>query len=163
MRKENIYLTVVILVVAVGGIIFFVNGRKFLDEKSQERQEEIISCLSEKEVKLYISSDCDYCQEQKDIFGDHFEEIDVVNCNDNSDWSEKCREEKINSAPTWAFPKSLKNVKNTVLSCSDCKKENDGISCNDYCYTISEDGKFLRISGFLSLDQLNEMVACLPN
>lgn len=163
MRKENIYLVVVILVAITGGVIFFINGRTFLQTQKKNYQEDIINCLLSKKVKLYIASSCSFCERQKEVFGECFDKMDVVNCSKGSDWGEICRKEEINSVPTWAFPRSLRLGKDKILSCEECKKESGGVNCYDNCYTISKNGRFFRISGFLSLDNLSEIFDCKSN
>ena len=163
MRKENIYLVVVIIVAITGGVIFFINGRTFLEAQKKNYQEEIINCLLSKKIKLYIASSCSFCEEQKEIFGEYFDKMDVENCNRGNDWSEACRKEEINSVPTWAFSKNLRMQKDKILSCEECKKESEGINCYNNCYTESKDGRFLRISGFLTLDNLSEIFNCQSN
>jgi glutaredoxin len=160
MQKENIYLIIVILVAITGGIIFFFSGRSIIASKKEQEQQEIIDCLLANNVKLYISSGCDYCVKQKEVFGGLFYKIDYVECDNSGDWSEECKKAEINSVPTWVFPSNLEVPKKKILSCSDCQKKSGGLLCNDYCYTISEDGKFLRISGILDINKLNEIFDC---
>lgn len=160
MRKENWYLIVVILVTIIGGIIFFNIGKSALKSKEKQEKQEIIDCLLFNNVKLYISSDCPYCLKQKEIFGEHFLKVNYINCQEDNDWSEVCRKEKINSVPTWVFPSILKTPKDKILSCEECQRKAPDMRCNDYCYTESEDGQTLRISGFLEIDKINEIFGC---
>ena len=154
---------VVILVVVTGGVIFFINGRAFLESKKEEKQQEVVDCLLGKDVKLYLSSDCNYCKEQEDVFGDYFKEMDVVNCYEDGSWSNVCREAKINSAPTWVFPGSSEVLKAEISSCAECKKKNEVISCQDHCYTESEGGNFFRVSGLLNIEEIENIFGCPEN
>lgn len=159
MKKENIYLIVVILVSIAGGVVFLLSGKAIINSKKQEDIKGLVDCLLAKNVKLYISSDCSYCSQQKEIFGEYFSKIDYVNCEENGDWSEDCRKEEINSVPTWVFPDNTDIVKEEISSCSDCQKTGT-IKCTDYCYTESKDGKSLRISGILDINKLNGIFRC---
>lgn len=160
MRKEIIYLLIVILVGVIGGVVFFISGNYFLKSKKEERQKNIINCLNVNNIKLYISSDCEFCQQQKEIFGDYLDRIKIIECRKNGKWSDVCSREKINSVPMWVFPSTVKSVKINLMSCIDCQRVSGGILCEDYCYTKSEDGKWFRVSGFLNLDKLDEIFEC---
>ena len=160
MRRESIYLTVVVLVAVFGGIIFFLSGTSVIKFNKEKEQKEIIECLLSSNVKLYIASDCNYCIEQKKIFGEYFLEVNYIDCKSNNDWSDICKEQKINSVPTWVFPSNLKSIKEKIILCSECQKKNKNIFCDDYCYIESEDKKFLKISGILDINKLVEILDC---
>jgi hypothetical protein len=160
MKKETVYLIVVIMIGLIGGGIFFINGKSFIESKKEQRQKNIINCLTLHKVTLYVSSDCSFCEEQKDFFGDYYQKLKIVKCNKNGDWSENCSNKKINSVPTWIFPSSFRSVKSKLVSCLECKKKTDGMTCEDYCYTESDDGKWLKVSGVLNLDKLDEIFEC---
>ncbi len=163
MRKENIYLIIVILVTIIGGIIFFFSGKSVIENNKKEEKKKIIDCLLAKDVKLYISSNCDYCLKQKEVFGEYFSELNYINCDEGGEWSEVCREAGINDVPTWVFPENTRAVKEKIHSCFECQKKNREISCDDYCYNRSKDDSFLEISGVLDIKDLFEVFGCNNN
>lgn len=160
MRKETIYLFVVILVVLIGGAIFFKSGNSFLEAKKEKRQENVAKCLTLNNVKLYISSDCDFCKRQKEIFGNYFDKIKYVECGENGKWNDSCIRKKIDSVPMWIFPNKIASAKREFISCLACKQKTNDVKCQKHCYVESEDEDSLRIVGFLSLDQVDKAFEC---
>ena len=58
-------------------------------------------CLSESGTKLYTTSECPYCQEQKDLFGNALTYVDDTDCLEMPD---VCEAVGISNVPTWTFP-----------------------------------------------------------
>ncbi len=50
--------------------------------------------------KIYISSGCHACNLQKEIFGDSFSYLNVVDCKINT---QECLEKGVTEVPTWFF------------------------------------------------------------
>ena len=55
-------------------------------------------CLTEKNAVLYGSNHCSHCNTQKILFGEYFEKISFVNC-DETPWL--CEAVDITAYPTW--------------------------------------------------------------
>ncbi|MGB4254028.1 MAG: hypothetical protein WBJ22_02870 [Minisyncoccales bacterium] len=157
--KEKRYLIVVIFVAILGGIIFYFGGKATLEAKQKEKQRNLAYCLLSKNIVLYGDSESSPTEQQKEIFGDAFEYINYVECNELDDWSEECKEKNINDVPTWMFPKRLK-IENFLLSCDECQKNSKGLYCNDYCFEISDDGEEFYVIGVIDLQTLSRFSDC---
>lgn len=57
-------------------------------------------CLTDKEVKMYGTEWCGFCNRQKNLFGDSFQYIDFIDCDDNADL---CQNAGVNGYPTWVI------------------------------------------------------------
>jgi glutaredoxin len=62
------------------------------------KYDEFAKCLTEKEVKMYGTTWCKYCQMQKGLFGNSFKYINFVDCDKNR---QECLEAGVNAYPTW--------------------------------------------------------------
>ncbi len=62
-------------------------------------------CLTINDVKMYGTYWCGVCAEQKKLFGDSFKYVSYVECavRGSSAQLETCRENNIESYPTWEF------------------------------------------------------------
>ncbi len=60
--------------------------------------DDFAQCLSEKGVVMYGSSQCGWCKQQMELFGDSFKYIEYVDC---SGMNSVCVAENIRSIPTW--------------------------------------------------------------
>ena len=55
-------------------------------------------CLSEKKATIYGTEWCPHCKNQKELFGNSFQYIDYVDCDENG---EACLAAGITGLPTW--------------------------------------------------------------
>jgi glutaredoxin len=62
------------------------------------KYDEFAKCLTEKEVKMYGTTWCKYCQMQKGLFGNSFKHINFVDCDKNR---QECIAAGVNAYPTW--------------------------------------------------------------
>lgn len=65
---------------------------------------ELAKCLTEKNVTMYGAYWCPHCEEQKELFGDAFEEVNYVECalpNNPRAQTKECQDANITSYPTW--------------------------------------------------------------
>jgi hypothetical protein len=63
------------------------------------RFDKFAQCLSDNDVVLYTSEgDCEACTQQKAIFKNSYQYLNVVNCDNEA---AKCAELEINYAPVW--------------------------------------------------------------
>ncbi len=81
---------IIVLAVSINAIIKNANAPGDLDE--------FALCLTEKEVKMYGTDWCHFCQDQKSKFGKSFKKVDYVNCDFQS---ELCLIAGVESYPTW--------------------------------------------------------------
>lgn len=65
--------------------------------------EAFAKCLTERGAKVYVSSTCGYCAQQKQRFGEAIQYIDQVECYDEAteEWSQACDDAGIQGVPTW--------------------------------------------------------------
>ena len=63
-----------------------------------ESNEELAKCLTENGAKMYGTSWCGHCKDQKALFGDDFQYVDYVDCDENK---EACQSAGIPGYPTW--------------------------------------------------------------
>ncbi len=59
---------------------------------------EFATCITESGAVFYGTDWCSHCQDQKGLFGEHFEEITFVNCDESRDL---CVLAGIEAYPTW--------------------------------------------------------------
>ena len=76
------------------GIIFYIT----LKPDSAGQYDEFAQCLTEKEIKMYGTGWCSYCQRQKDAFGSSFKYIDFVDCDKDK---QECISAGVQGYPTW--------------------------------------------------------------
>lgn len=156
MRKENVFLLFSIIVILAGGLFFFKEGKIYIEKKRKQEIEKIAECLLEKKIKLYVVSDCQECEEQKEVFGDRVGALQIIDCGNQKNWKDDCKSKKINSFPVWVTDFKV----NSIKSCSECRKKNTDMKCNNFCYTQTEGEKFYKIVGFMNLSQIKEIFSC---
>ncbi|MCP4646479.1 MAG: thioredoxin family protein [bacterium] len=81
---------------------------------------EFATCVTESGAVLYGTDWCSHCKDQKALFGEHFEKVKFVDCDDSSDL---CSLAEIEAYPTWIIDgekhlgtKSLENL-GTLTGC----------------------------------------------
>lgn len=162
MEKEKRYLIVATLVAVLGGIIFYMGGKATLKAREQEQRENLIYCLLTQKVIMYGALGVPQVKEQQEIFGELFDKINYVECNQADGWAEECREKGINNIPTWSFPQES-GIEDQLLSCEECQKKSGGIYCNEYCFEKSSDGKTFYVTGVMDLQTLSKLSGCQSN
>jgi len=75
-------------------IFILING---CNNNSNNIDKKLAKCISEKSV-IYISAGCVACAKQRELFGENFDELNVVDC---AMEPEKCRDADIIVVPTW--------------------------------------------------------------
>ncbi len=91
--KIYIILAIIVLLI-VAGIIIIKNLLL------TEPEEEVMKCIAEKSV-LYSQLECSHCKAQKELLGNYLNLFNIIECDENNDNLEKCRNEEITSTPTW--------------------------------------------------------------
>ena len=67
--------------------------------------DKLANCLTANGVKMYGAFWCPHCASQKEMFGSAYRKIDYVECSlpDRSGQTQICKDENIESYPTWEF------------------------------------------------------------
>lgn len=160
MRKANFFLIVGIIVVIIGVVVFYQKGKKTLEVKrKQTAQEKIVECLNEDSAILYGSVSDKYTQNQRDVFGASFNEIEYVECGKAGNWKEECRKRGISVTPTWSFPEDSK-TKDNIPSCKECIQNSSTFRCEEYCFKENATNNRIQISGTISLKALSKILKC---
>jgi glutaredoxin len=79
------------------------NSSKKVKAKTEfsEEEKQYAKCLQEKNITMYGTSWCPHCKEQKAVFGDLFQLVNYVDCDENAG---VCKQKKITGYPTWLLP-----------------------------------------------------------
>jgi glutaredoxin len=72
--------------------------------ESTGNYDSLAQCLTEKGVIMYGTEWCGFCKKQKEAFGDSFQYIDYIDCDQNR---EACNEAGISGYPTWQIDGEL--------------------------------------------------------
>jgi hypothetical protein len=67
---------------------------------SENNYDRFAKCLTEKGMKMYGADWCGHCQNQKSMFGDSFQYVTYIECEQNKDI---CNSEGIRGYPTWKY------------------------------------------------------------
>lgn len=92
---------VVIIVIAVaGGFILTGNATN-----NPGKYDNFASCLSENGVKMYGAYWCPHCNDQKNMFGSSWDNINYVECSlpNRAGQTSQCTQAGIEAYPTWEF------------------------------------------------------------
>jgi hypothetical protein len=93
MNKDiKIYLTLVVIVLIVIGIIYYIKNvnQETLDEQTMK-------CIASKSI-MYSQTACSHCIAQKQILGDYVSLFNIIECDKDI---KKCQDEQITGTPTW--------------------------------------------------------------
>lgn len=88
MKKGNLITILIIL-----GVILF--SFIILNKPVTETSKEIAECIGKNSV-LYVQLGCSACENQKDLFGDNYQYLTVIDC-----WFERDKCDGIAATPTW--------------------------------------------------------------
>ena len=107
----RILITVVILLALIGGFYIITSSITSLTGYSvrgysEDEIKNFTECLAEKGVILYVYGNSKLCEEQKEIFGEAFNQLSVVNCLEEI---ETCAEKEIKfvGRPAWEIRKTI--------------------------------------------------------
>ncbi len=59
--------------------------------------ESFAKCIYKSGATLYISDNCERCEEQKNVFGENFEHLNPIECENT------CERKDVTKFPTWVF------------------------------------------------------------
>lgn len=89
----------VVLLVILGFFVFFLKNNK------SGKLDKFVACLKDKKVTFYGAFWCPHCQNEKAFFGESAKLLPYVECStpDGSSQLPICKQNKIESYPTWEF------------------------------------------------------------
>jgi len=88
MKKSNL-ITIIIIVAIIGFSVFILN------KSSPEAPKAIAECIGKNSI-LYVQLGCHACESQKEMFGENYQYLNVIDC-----WFERDKCEGITATPTW--------------------------------------------------------------
>ncbi len=128
--KAGVFIILVGLLLVVS--LSFVGAETLLVQQSDDSSggsgggsssEEIAMCIGENS-ELYVQLGCNACETQKEMFGDNYKYLNVIDC-----WSEKEKCSEIQYTPTWI----INGEKYTGVQSIEKLKELTG--CEERCYS----------------------------
>lgn len=87
MKKRSI-ITLIFVLITIGIIIFALSRGNYSDKEK-------VKCIASKSI-LYVATGCSACNYQKNLFGDNFKYLNIIDC---AVEPEKCQ--NIQYVPTW--------------------------------------------------------------
>ncbi|OGL95743.1 hypothetical protein A2348_03895 [Candidatus Uhrbacteria bacterium RIFOXYB12_FULL_58_10] len=96
-----LYGAAVIVVIGLFAVIV-VNGIK---SRVPSAYNEFAQCLADQGARMYGTWWCSHCQNQKDLFGSAFSNVDYVECSPGGTktMSKECKDAGVEGYPTWIF------------------------------------------------------------
>ncbi|MBU1974802.1 MAG: hypothetical protein KKG59_00185 [Nanoarchaeota archaeon] len=91
-----VYVLLGILSIVVSGCTTQATGNLVVENPGN--QDAFAQCLTEKDFVMYGTEWCSHCQNQKSLFGDSFQYIEFVDCDENK---EECQKAGVTGYPTW--------------------------------------------------------------
>ncbi len=91
--KKKFFIFLFIFLILTAGIYAIVKIRAMPGQYDGFAQ-----CLTEKQVTMYGTDWCKYCQQQKGMFGKSFKYVNYVNCDFNE---QECDTAGVQGYPTW--------------------------------------------------------------
>lgn len=97
MKKPLPVLIIVLLILGIGGLIYYNSQPGKLDG--------FASCLKAKGVVFYGAFWCPHCQNQKKLFGKSFGKLNSIECStpDGQGQLAVCKDKNITGYPIWEF------------------------------------------------------------
>ena len=90
-RDTKIYLILGIIIIAI------IIGIYLIKKPAPITDEETIKCIAQNSI-VYSSKTCSACDYQKDLFGDHYNLINEIECTKEP---QKCLDAGVSGTPTW--------------------------------------------------------------
>ena len=97
------WIQIIVIAIAVIFAFFLTLGAGYGDGigttySGQTSTPEFATCLTESGAVFYGTDWCSHCNNQKELFGEHFEKVKFVNCDESR---ELCTLAGIEAYPTW--------------------------------------------------------------
>jgi len=106
----------IIAIIVLGGLLFYAKQ----EESAPGVYDGFAQCLKDKGAIFYGAFWCPHCQNQKNMFGSSKRLLPYVECSTpDRHLTEMCKQNRIESFPTWVFPDlstTTGEVKLAVLS-----------------------------------------------
>lgn len=101
-KKTIIILSLVLIAIIVSliAVVF-----TFLPKSQTRNLDEFARCLAQKNITMYSTPWCEWCQKEETLFGKSFDLVSYVDCSKNP---QECVVKGINITPTWIFPDARK-------------------------------------------------------
>mgnify|MGYP005852537597 CR=1 FL=1 len=96
--KAGVITIIFTLAILAVGVMFISHQGKPVE--ADEAVHSLAACLTENNAVMYGAYTCPHCRNQKAMFGDAVDEINYVECTQES---KRCAEANIDSVPTWTF------------------------------------------------------------
>ncbi len=164
MNDKNIIAGVLVLMIAIGAILYAISGNTVAptgasSKLTQEASSTVpasgpnlalAQCLKDKGVVFYGAFWCPHCKQQKELFADAVPALPYVECStpDGNDQTQICKDKGIHSYPTWKFPAGgeLTGVQQlaTLAASSSCSQALSG-------HTSTQSDPVLKVSASSSV------------
>lgn len=100
-KKQNSYYLYGAAVIIVAGLLIFA-VKDSAEVSAPSPYNEFAQCLSENGVTMYGAWWCPHCENQKELFGSAFSNVDYVECSTASrSMNQTCKDADITGYPTW--------------------------------------------------------------
>ena len=126
MNDKSLIVGALVLIVAIGGILYAVSGNSSTGAPMSTSSSAVASgpnlalaqCLKEKGVVFYGAWWCPHCKKQKEDFGAAVPALPYVECatSDGKDQTPICKAKGIKNYPTWIFPDGTQLTGDQTLS-----------------------------------------------
>ncbi len=107
MERNKIALVAVVAVIAVVAVTLFsgFTGQVVNPGTDNTNTGNFAECLTDRGVKMYGAYWCPHCQNQKNMFGSDWENVNYIECSlpERAGQTEECRNAGIKAYPTWEF------------------------------------------------------------
>lgn len=103
MNKKIIIILSLVLIAIIASLIAVVFT--FLPKSQTRNLDEFARCLAQKNITMYGTPWCEWCQKEETLFGKSFGLVPYIDCSKNS---QECVAKGINGTPTWIFPDGRK-------------------------------------------------------
>src|SRR3989344_7482831 len=99
--KKTYTISIIVIALLIVGVVWLVKT-----PTKPGQLDGFAQCLADKEVIFYGAFWCPHCQTQKALFGRSVKLLPYVECStpDGNDQLQICKDEGIESYPTWEFP-----------------------------------------------------------
>ncbi|NQV90006.1 hypothetical protein HQ487_01200 [Candidatus Uhrbacteria bacterium] len=99
-KQSSYYLYGAAVIVVVGLLIFAVKDST--EESALSPYSAFAQCLTENGVTMYGAWWCPHCENQKELFGSAFDQVDYVECSTAArTMNQTCQDAGIEGYPTW--------------------------------------------------------------
>lgn len=109
MNDKNIIVGIVVLLIAVGGILFIMSDKSSASPSKVANAPagavELAQCLKDNGAVFYGAFWCPHCKKQKELFGSAEKLLPYVECStpDGNNQNAICKEKGVTGYPTWVF------------------------------------------------------------